>query len=140
MTFAAGDAHMTEKFARERFAAIRRRYLAAKERENNYRLAILLPKYGSLRPPTSWLTRTEIARLAQLDRAQDREGDKFCALLDKIGGRNWRTHAPYWWVLEKLTFEDATTTVQLAEIPPAGYGYRPDDMQRFAAPRELETA
>lgn len=44
---------------RKRFETIHNRYRAVVEREQAYRLAVLLPKYGQCWPPILWLTRDE---------------------------------------------------------------------------------
>jgi hypothetical protein len=44
-----------------------------------------------------------------------------------------RSLVPHWWVMEDLSYEDATTRGALSVVPPCGYGARPSDVERFAA-------
>ncbi len=117
---------------REHFERIRARYLAAKQREDAYRLEVLLPKYGQMRPQRGWLTRTELKKLETVRRAQDREYDRFFLLLDRIAGRDFRNGVPWVWVMENLTYEDAITKGQLSVVPPVYYGGTERGAEEFA--------
>jgi len=117
---------------RQRFDAIRRRYFAASERqsrlEDDFRR-----KYGSSSPPDAWLTKGEYERQRAIDRAIDKEYEAMFALLDRISPRSWRAKVAAWWVLERLSFEDAITEGPLSVIPQAGFGWEKAEIERFSA-------
>lgn len=116
----------------QRFNAIRARWVASRDKEHAYRFDVLLRKYAMAYPPSSWLTRGEIAHLDRFRRAQDRESTKFFVLLDRISPRNWHEFVPHAWVMEHLTWADAVTRGALSIVPPAGYGSRRSDVEAFA--------
>lgn len=122
---------------RDRFESARRRYLDVRQAREDFRLDVLITKYGRMDPPLSWLTRTEINRLDALRRRENRVSDAMFRLLDEFGGRSWRSLVPYWWVMGDLSWEDATTTGELSVVPPPGYGATVADMERLAAPVEV---
>lgn len=116
----------------DRFLAIRARWVRARDGERAYRLDVLLSRYGKADPPSRWLTATERRRLDVFRRAQDRASDAMFALLDRIGGRSWRSLVPHQWVMDELSYEDAVTRDALSVIPPLGYGARPSDLEHLA--------
>lgn len=118
-----------------RFHEIRRRWLEKVEREETYRMDVLYAKYRSRMPERSWMTKGELDRIERMRTAQDRESDKMFGLLDRIGGRDWRSHAPHHWVMRELTFADATTTGALSIVPPPSYGCTEQRMLVFASAR-----
>lgn len=118
---------------RQRFESAQRRYREAEERRETFRRA-MLAKYGRLDPPRAWMTRGEIDRLERIRRAEDRAGDALFAVLDRVSPRGWRSGPPFAWVMTELSWEDAATSGALSAVPPCGYGARPRDMERFAAP------
>jgi hypothetical protein len=117
---------------RARFEAIRARWVKSCDAERAYRMDVLLRRYGKMDPPSYWPNATERRRLDTFRRAQDRASDAMFELLDRIGGRYWRSLVPHWWVMEDLSYEDATTRGALSVVPPCGYGARPSDVERFA--------
>jgi hypothetical protein len=120
---------------RKRFDAIRARWCKSREAERAYRLDVLFDKYGDRYPPDYWLTATERRRLEVFRRAQDRASDAMFALLERIGGRSWKSLIPHHWVMEELTFEDATTRGRLSAVPPCGYGASRLYVESFAGAR-----
>jgi hypothetical protein len=120
---------------RDRFAAIRARWVKAREAERAYRLDVLHDRYRQTHPPSHWLTATARRRLEAFRRAQDRASDAMFALLARIGGRPWTSLIPHHWVMEELTFEDATTRGQLSAVPPRGYGASRLDVENLSAAR-----
>jgi hypothetical protein len=62
------------------------------------------------------------------------------ALLDRIGGRSWRSLVPHHWVMEELSYEDATTRDALSAVPPCGYGASARDVENFAGGRYFDPA
>lgn len=118
---------------RARFDAIRRRYMAAVDRERAYRMDVLYERYRDRAPSRSWMTNSEITRLERFRAAQDREGEKMFALLERISPRDWRSGVPYVWVMESLSFEDAVTDGALSTVPDVAYGQTEADVRRFAA-------
>jgi hypothetical protein len=118
---------------RARFEAIRARWVKACDAERAYRLDVLLSRYAKTNPSSSWLNATERRRLEAFRRAQDRASDAMFELLDRIGGRYWRSLIPHHWVMEELSYEDATTRGALSVVPPCGYGTSAREVERFAA-------
>lgn len=133
MTAALDTTTRYTKRDQERFHAIRRRYVQAAERRAAFQTDTLLKRYGQTRPPQAWLTRTEADKLDRYDRAIDRETFAMFDLLDRVSPRYWRAGIAAWWVVEELTWEDATTTGPLAVVPRAGYGTTQGWAARFAA-------
>jgi hypothetical protein len=77
--------------------------------------------------------------LEALEARRDKACEALYALLDTISPRSWRSTVPCSWVMDRLTFADATTRGQLTDIPQPAYGYMPQDTVRFAWPvREAE--
>lgn len=117
---------------RQRFYAIRRRWMRAKQAEQTYRTRRFWPRYRQLDPPRSWLTPGEARQLERFADRRSAVSDEFFELLAEIGGRSWTTGVPHWWVMEELTYEDAVTTGELATIPPPAYGSTEHDVMCFA--------
>jgi hypothetical protein len=117
---------------RARFEAIRARWVKACDAERAYRLDVLLSRYAKTNPSSSWLNATERRRIDAFRRAQDRASDAMFELLDRIGGRYWRSLIPHNWVMEELSYEDAITRGALSVVPPCGYGAHPREVERFA--------
>lgn len=121
------------------FYALRRRWNGAKQAEESYRLQRLLKRYGETRPPHAWMTTGEINQLERYEERRTRISDQFFELLDRVGGRDWRHYVPHWWVMENLTYEDATTTGELTGEIPAAYGTTSAVLQRFMQPVQGES-
>lgn len=113
----------------EKFEAIRRRYLAAAERRSQAADSVRL-RYG----PSGYVyaTKAERERRDRADAAMSRESDKMFALLDKVSPRRWRSGVAAWWVMERLSWEDAITTGPLSTLPQPGYGTTVKEIERFA--------
>lgn len=77
---------------------------------------------------------TKRRQVEALNRTADRHQAKFFAFLESISPRNWAEGVPIRWIVDSLTFEDATTRGQLTDVPPPAWGYEPQDSQRFALP------
>jgi hypothetical protein len=124
---------------KRKFETARRQYLAAKEAESTYRLETLLRKYGSARPSESWITRGEREKIQGYRSRQDRASASMMTLLERLSPRDWDSTVPQWWIMETLSWEDATTSGQMSVTPPPAYGYIGADSARFAAPVAVET-
>jgi hypothetical protein len=121
----------TREKARESFEAIRRRHSAAQERLAKIEDA-LRRKYGQTNPPSSWMTAGEYDKRERAQAAVSKEWDKMFDLLDDISPRSWRSGVAAWWIVEKLSFEDATTLGPLSETPQPGHGTTIREVERFA--------
>jgi hypothetical protein len=69
-----------------------------------------------------------------LDRADRRAQDRVYAMLATISPREWTHGIPMHYVRMRLTYADAVTRGQLAQIPDPAYGYTQADSVQFAAP------
>jgi hypothetical protein len=81
-----------------------------------------------------YASKTELRRLDVLRRAEDRARDRLYAYLKEISPRDWSQGVPITWVVRRLTFEDAVTAGQLAQIPDPAWGCSVEDSRRFAQP------
>ena len=107
---------------REKFDALRTRYLAKQARLDEQRSAFR-SKYGSEWKET-WLSRADAKKLERLDEAERVASRAFTDHLDSISARDWTYGVPVQWLLETLTFEDAVRLVgeKLSVVPPLSYG------------------
>lgn len=82
----------------------------------------LAVKYGS--GNERWASRAEKTRQDKLMAAQTRAGDRVMKVLDAVSPRNWHSGVPWWWVGEKLTWEDAVRPKgePLSVTPPLSFG------------------
>ncbi len=87
-------------------------------------------KYGN--GNSCWAGRGEQTKLAMLKTRADKASGAFFASLLTIQGRDWASGIPCYWIIESLTFADATTTGQLSVVPPAAWGFTDQDSKRFA--------
>jgi hypothetical protein len=55
------------------------------------------------------------------------------ALLDELGGRDWRRGASVPWIMTEPTYADAVTTGPLSVVPHPPYGYTARKVEQFAA-------
>jgi hypothetical protein len=113
---------------RQRWEALRAQYLAAKDAQRAYE-SELRNRYGWGDPSwRSWITRTERGRLERLEARMGRCGDPMIELLVCVSprGHAWRSGAPYWWIVEKLDWEDAVRPERepMSAVVPAPYGQR----------------
>jgi len=108
--------------AREKFDALRARYLAKQAKLDEQRSAFAT-KYGSEWKET-WLSRADAKKLERLEEAERTAGRAFTDYLATISPRDWSYGVPLQWVLETLTFEDAVRPVgeTLSVVPPLSYG------------------
>jgi hypothetical protein len=108
---------------RERFEALRARYLDAKAKWAALHDA-LGDKYGS-GYQDSWLRAGERSALARLRKATERWGDAFTEHVATFSPRDWSYGVPQAWVREDLTYEDAARPVgePLSVVPPVAWGY-----------------
>jgi hypothetical protein len=120
--------------AANRFERIRSRYNDTQRRKHLFD-DDMRRKYGVSNPASAWMTRGEQAREDAIRKAEGRWMDAMFNLLDSIGGRNFRSGCPAHWVMECLSFEDATTTGKMSVVPPCAFGCTPKDAERFAAAR-----
>ena len=114
------------------FTRLQAQYAQLQDREQAYRSDVLWAKYRQFRPSSSSLTRTERAKLEGFRRQEDRLLDRMCSLLDRIGGRNFRSGAPAHWLMTDLSFADAVTTGAMSVVPPSPYGYSDRETAVFA--------
>lgn len=112
---------MTDK-KRERFDALRAKYVAQKarldEREGAFRA-----RYGSTWE-RSWLTRGEETTLDRIEAARDKARRRFFDYIQSISPRDWSYGVPYRWIAEDLPYEDAVRPLgeKLSVVPPLAYG------------------
>lgn len=108
--------------ARERFDALRARYIAARVKQEEHYAALRF-KYGG-EYKDSWLRAGERNLEDRLSAAVDKAGDALFAHVQAISPRDWSVGVPVSWVLEDLTFEDAERPVgePLSVVPPLSYG------------------
>jgi hypothetical protein len=113
-----------------KFEAARRAYLAAQERRCAHQDA-MRQKYGPGCSSVYW-TKGEREKGERIDAAIDRSSDRMFAVLDAVSPRNWRRRVSWAWIMEHLTWEDATTSGPLSETPQAAYGWLPRELEQFA--------
>ncbi len=123
---------MTEQKARERFSILQAKAQQASEAARDCAIDLRV-KYGDAYY-RGYLGRREIHKLEMLQRAETRAVDRLFAFLDTIQGRQFRSDVPCHWIVEKLTYDDATTRGQMSMIPPPAYGRNAADSQQFALP------
>lgn len=114
--------------SQERFDELQAKYRAAHEAYWNFHRS-LKSKYGE-----TWRAPSSMEK--KLKSAENREYKSWQAVmvwLERFSPRQW-TGIPVHWICSSLTYADATTTGQMAVIPPPAYGYSPDDSIRFARP------
>ena len=128
---------MTEQKARQRFAELQSKAQQTAKAAQDYAIRLRV-KYGDAYY-RGYLGKKATHRLDILQRANTRAVDRFFALLDTIGGRQFRSGVPCHWLIEKLTYEDAVTRGQMSAVPPPAWGCSDADMPRFAAPVRTET-
>lgn len=118
---------------RAQFDTIRAAAMRVQERRESYRIA-MYEKYRKSDPPRSWKTKTEVDRLDAILRAETKIIDRMIAFLDANSPRTGWSHAvPACWAIYELSYEDAVTSGQMATIPPAPFGQRTSDVERFVA-------
>lgn len=122
---------MTKLTNQDRFHALQQRAQQASHAAQEY-ASDLRVKYGAAYYHGR-LGRKEIKRLEQIQRAETRAVDRFFAFLDTIATRPFRSGVPCHWIVEKLTYSDATTMNAMSVVPPPAYGCTQADSQRFAA-------
>lgn len=83
--------------------------------------------------------KAQIHKLDVLKRAADRARDRLYAYLQLISPRDWSSGVTIAWVVRRLTFEDAITAGQLAQIPDPAWGRTAEDSKRFAWPIQGRT-
>jgi hypothetical protein len=115
-----------------RFTSLQRRYIGLRMREDRVREE-LSRKYGP-DYQMGWLTLTEQRKLESIRGQKNKLMDQQMTLLDRISPRGWRSGVPAWWVMEKLSFADATTRGQMSVVPPASYGSSEAASRAFAGP------
>lgn len=122
---------MTEAKARERFTHLQTKAQQAVEALRAYAIDLRV-KYGD-GYYRGWCSRAEQRKYDQLTAAESKASDRFFAYLDTIATRQFRSGVPAHWIVEELTYDDATTRAAMSTVPPAAYGYAPSDSLRFAA-------
>lgn len=79
---------------------------------------------------SSWLKSSERKKLDAMRAAEDKISTAMFDLLDRVATRDFKSGVPSYWVMEHLTWEDATGTGPMGKTPPAAYGYSDADMRR----------
>lgn len=110
---------MSTKADYNAFQKLRAQYLVKDAACRVFELA-LHSKYGP-GMQSVWLTNPERRKQTGLYAARGKVGDRFFDLLDRIAVRDWRSGVPSHWVLEKLTWEQATGAMPVD--PPRANGY-----------------
>lgn len=108
--------------AREKFDALRAKYLAASAKWKEQDVVFSL-KYGS-GYRDSWLKSSDRKARERSYAAVEKTGDALFAHVQSISPRDWSRGVPQYWVLGELTFEDAVRPVgeALSVVPPLSYG------------------
>jgi hypothetical protein len=108
--------------SRERFDALRAKYLAARAALSDHDSSMRV-KYGS-RAETSWLSVGERKKLEALRAKVGKVGDAFVAYVASISPRDWSYGVPVSWLYEDLSFDDAVRPLseKLSVKPPLSYG------------------
>lgn len=88
-------------------------------------------KYGAPGRQHYWSSR-EVKLYEKLKKAQSRAEASFFKHLKTVQTRDFSVGVPVWWLRDKLTFEDATTTDAMSVIPPPAYGYTDHDARQKA--------
>ena len=73
-------------------------------------------------------------RERRLSDAEGRACERFIAFLETLSARHWRQGFPCGWLMESLTWEDATTHDRMSVTPPPAYSYTVRDAEGFAGP------
>src|SRR6266446_2437856 len=123
--------------AQAQFAAIRARYLKIAARREAWRYK-MFDRYRTFTLYDHQLLASERKAREAIDAAESKVTDDMFALLDTVSARQWRSGVPQAWIMEHLTWEDATTTGRLSVTPPAAWGSMPSDSVRFAQPIRRE--
>lgn len=107
---------------RERFDALRAKYLAAKAKLDEVSAA-LATKYGS-DYHDAWLKAGERTARQKARDAAEKAGDAFTEHVATFSPRDWSYGVPQSWVRESLTYEDAARPVgePLSVVPPLSWG------------------
>lgn len=108
--------------SRERFDALRARYLTAKAKLDDVNAAHEA-KYGP-GCQESWLKPGERTAYRKAKDAAERAGEAFTDYVAAISPRDWSRGVPFHWVRESLTYEDATRPLGevLSVSPPLAWG------------------
>lgn len=107
---------------RERFDALRAKYLAAKAKLDEVS-ASLTTKYGS-DYHDAWLKAGERTARQKARDAAEKAGDALTEHVATFSPRDWSYGVPQSWVRESLTYEDAVRPVgePLSVVPPLSWG------------------
>lgn len=103
----------------DRFDSLRARILAKRKELNDLDVAMHV-KYGP-GAQLRWMKRAEASKIEKARAAMDKLGESFWKVLDTVSPVDWRYGVPQHWVLENLTWEEATGAVPAN--PPKAYGY-----------------
>lgn len=114
---------------RRRFEAGQRAFVSARERAEKVR-AHTRARCGEWR--VTLMNRGEEETLRRALAAEDRALDRVLTVLGEVSPRDFRGSCPVGFIGADLTWEDAITDGPLSVIPPAPYGRRQADMERFA--------
>lgn len=116
----------------KRFKSLRARWLSAGQAMQEFR-AKMDCHYGNW-----WyshhFTAAQQKKQLSLRRRSEKVSDAFYELLDTISPRQWRSGVSYHWVLNQLTYADATTTGALSVMPQAAYGATESQMRELMRP------
>lgn len=110
-----------------KFHKLRAQFIEADAAREEYERALSL-KYQK----AHWASTTERKKLEALVKKVSVYYDRFFALLYDISPREWRG-VPAYWIVEKLSWDDAVTTGPLAVRPPPGRGYDDRDLDALVA-------
>ena len=102
-----------------KFDKLRAQYLEANSAFGDFDITLKVA-YGQ----SEYASASERKRLDALGRRKSKIGDKIYDILDDVSPRRWRSGAPAWWVVSKLSWEDAIKPlgVSLSVVPPLSYG------------------
>jgi len=107
---------------RERFDALRAKYLAAKAKLDEVSSALAV-KYGP-EYRDSWLRMGERTARQKARDAVERAGDAVTEHVATFSPRDWSHGVPQYWVRGELTYEDAARPAgePLSVVPPLSWG------------------
>lgn len=74
---------------------------------------------------------SERNKVIKLQDAESKASDKFFEFLDTIATRDFRSGVPLYWILQNLTYDDATTKGPMQCIPDLAWGCHAGSLERF---------
>ena len=122
---------MTEE---ARFNDLQGKWQAASEKWHGFNYE-LKRQYGDSRGYCWNVPKGKRDRQERLEAAESKACTRFLDFLKVLNpDRQWSTGFPIGFLMDSLTYADATTRDRMAITPPPAYGYTQRDAETFAAP------